>query len=217
MKIMQSPPGMTRPPRENWSVGSEADRLVNFEQDKLVSTADLLQKTPQISEDGVKARYAFQRDCSRMKPATMKQYGLAMAKGAAWGAVGGAVCGVALNVAGSLFEVFTLGMLGRSQAIGLAIPAVVGSVLGTFIGASNLHAEHSDYPIYGESIGGTLKGEYGPDGQKHLRFYPQTWQAPSSKVDLEEFARAPVVGGGEPGTTDTQPQWWQAAYPHVEY
>jgi len=217
MKIMQSPAGMTRPPRENWSVGSQADGWVDFQKDKLVSTGDLLQQTQQIPEDGVKARYAFQRDCSRMQPATLKQYGLAAAKGAAWGAVGGAACGVALNVVGSLFEVFTLGMLGRSQAIGLAIPAVMGSVVGTFIGASNLHAEHADYPRYGESVGGTLKGEYGPDGQKHLRFYPQTGQGQSTKVDLEAYAQAPAVGGGEPETTDEQPQWWQAAYPNVEY
>jgi hypothetical protein len=211
--------GMTRPPRENWEVGGNA-KIADFQKDSLLSTSDLLKQTKDIPEDGVSARYTFQRDCSRMKPATMKQYGLAAAKGAAWGAVGGAACGLALNFVGAAFEIFTLGMLGHSQAIGLAIPAAMGTAVGTFIGCSNLHAEHSDYPHYGESVSGNLKAEYGPDGQKHLKFYPgggYEGQPAPAKVELEQFAQAPIVGGGEPGVDEAQPQWWQSAYPNVAY
>ena len=215
MKVTQSPTAMTRPPRENWKIGEEARTLSDFQKDRLVSTSDLLQRTGEIAEDGVQARYDFQRDCSLMKPATLQKYGLAAAKGAAWGAVGGAACGVALNFVGAAFEIFTLGMLGRSQAIGLAIPAVVGAAMGAFIGPTNVHSEHSDYPHFGESVPGTLKAEYGPDGQKHLRFYPGTSEG---KVDLEQYAKAAAVPGGEPGTAEeSDPQWWQRSYSNVEY
>src|SRR4051812_37339693 len=115
---------MKRPPREHWGVGEAG--LPDFQKDKLVSTADLVQRTQDIPEDGVQARYTFQRDNNLMKPATMKEYGLAAAKGAAWGAFGGAACGVALNIMGGVLEVFTLGMLGHSQSLGLAIPAAIG-------------------------------------------------------------------------------------------
>lgn len=220
MRIQQNQQtyAMSRPPRENWEVGDKA-READFQKDTLLSTSDLLKQTNDIPEDGVRARYTFQRDCSLMKPATMGQYGLAAAKGAAWGAVGGAACGVALNVMGGVLEVFTLGMLGHSNSIGLAIPAVIGAGVGTLIGCSNLHAEHSDYPHYGESVHGNLKSEYGPDGQKHLKFYPASYegQPAPGKVELEQFAKAPVVGGGEPGVDDAQPQWWQNAYKNVEY
>jgi hypothetical protein len=208
---------MTRPPREHWSVGKELQKGIDFQQDKLVSTADVLQRTADIPEDGVRAVYSFQRDCSRMKPATMKQYGMAAANGAAWGAVGGAACGLGLNLFGQLFEVFTLGMLGQSHSLGLVVPALMGAAVGSFIGPANVHAEHADYPHYGESLGGTLKGEYGPDGQKHLRFYYGGVNQKPEKVELEKFVEAPVVGGGEPGSMDADPQWWQAGYPNVNY
>ena len=213
--MMKIQPSYTRPPRENWEVGNNA-RAADFQKDPLVSTQDLLQRTNDIPEDGAPARYTFQRDCSLMKPATMKQYGMAAAKGAAWGAVGGAACGVALNVVGGIFEVLTLGMLGGSQAIGLAIPAVMGAAIGAFIGPANVRAEHSDYPHYGESVYGNLKPEYGPDGQKHLKFYVHN-EAGETRVELEKFVQASMVGGGEPGTSDTEPQWWQSARPNVNY
>lgn len=212
---MKIQPSYTRPPRENWEVGNNA-KVADFQKDPLVSTQDLLQRTNELPEDGTPARYTFQRDCSLMKPATMKQYGLAAAKGAAWGAVGGAACGVALNFVGAAFEVFTLGMLGHSQSLGLAIPAAMGAAVGAFIGPSSLHSEHSDYPRYGESVSGNLKPEYGPDGQKHLKFYTRN-EAGETKVELEKFAQAPVEGGGEPGSHDAETQWWQSAYANVNY
>jgi len=213
MKIMHNPRGLTRPPRETWSVGARANQQVDFQKDNLVSTHDLLRQTHQIPEEGVSARYAFQRDCSRMQPVSLKQYGLAAAQGAAWGALIGLGIAFGTYVITNLFDALSLGGVGR---LPLPFGSALGSMVGAILSVSELKQEHSDYSRHGESIGGTLKGEHGPDGQKHLKFYLKGWQGPPTSVDLEAHAQAPVVAGGEPGVRVEEPQWWQASYPTVQ-
>lgn len=213
MKIQNAPQvAMARPPREHWSTG-ENQPWVDFQKDQLVSTTDLLKQTNSIPEGGVEACYSFQRDCALMKPATLGEYGLAAAKGAAVGAGVGVAGGVALAVMGEIFTIFTAGFFGQSAGVGLLVPAAIGAAFGAGIGASSLHSEHKDYPHFGESLPGTLRSEYGPDGQKHLQFHP--YGELSQKVELEKYASAPTIEGGQSGSNDGQ--WWQAGYPNVEY
>lgn len=46
---------MTRPSRENWKVGEEVRTLSDLQTDTLVSASDLLQRTSEIPEDGLRA------------------------------------------------------------------------------------------------------------------------------------------------------------------
>lgn len=214
MKIQNAPQtAMARPPREHWATGENA-KMVDFQTDKLVSTADLLKQTQDVPEAGTPAVYTYQRDCSLMKPATAREYALGALAGAGTGAAIGAVGAVALGVVGTIFAVFTAGFFGGPPGVNLLAPAAIGGLIGAGVGASSVRSAHQDYPHYGESLGGTLRTEYGPDGQKHLQFHPHGQL--ERKVDLEKFSTAPtIVDGGEPGTEGTQ--WWQEGYSNIEY
>lgn len=214
MKIQNAPQtAMARPPREHWSTGAQAT-LPDFQTDKLVTTSDLLKQTSDVPEAGMPAVYSFQRDCSLMKPATAGEYGKAALTGAAVGAAVGVGGALALGVVGTIFAVFTAGFFGGPPALSLGVPAGIGAALGAGIGAMNVRSEHQDYPHYGESLQGTLRSEYGPDGQKHLQFHPHGQL--DRKVDLEKYAQAPIIAdAGEPG--DQATQWWQEGYPNVQY
>ena len=215
--INSIPPKWSRPPREHWSVGPEAGG-VNFKTAELLTTADLVSQSPEIPDSGTPAAYTFQRNCTLMEPAGLKGYAKAAATGAAWGGATGVAGGVGLFLLSAVAGAFTGGLgVWAVQAAPLVTSVAactsIGATLGSVIGSANLFSEHSDYPRYGESLSGTLTSETGPDGKKHLNFHPHG--SLSQKVDLEAYATAPVVDGGEPGTPGDS--WWNVAHLNVQY
>ena len=202
---IQSSPTLFRPQKEHWAVGDQAQQLVNFQQDHLTDTRELLGKASDIPQNGVSASYRLQRNTSLMQPARLADYALTAAKGAAIGAGVGVAGGLAMSFVAGVLEIVSLGTLTSSAPAGLLASAAVGAALGAIVGPINESEKRSDYQRYGEDLPGKLRLEMSAAGQQQLIFYPQNNL--DTPVNLNRYAEAPVGTNAGPG------QWWDAASP----